>query len=735
MPALCETCQKFGLFQHSFDPQETIELPVEKHHKNIKGLRLSAEAECPFCKIVWDDYRNRTLKGSSRWSSTNGDEILTLADAAEIKLRSNYRPSLGDGVWEVTLFFDAPFVLEGFERTFHARIDFTPFGDEKGTNSPRPKGWGHKLKSLLKKDPIESQSISAATDSKTLDKGTSSVLSVNMAKHWIDTCCQSHPHCKSEPELQTWHPTRLVLVGSLDKPSLSLQVGKQIPSSASYVSLSHCWGKIKMFKLLTGNLEELQKSIPFDQLCKTFQEAMQFTRSLAIEYVWIDSLCIIQDSSEDWRKESGSMEKVYQAAVCNLAAASSSDGTGGLSGSIRKRDLNCVMPIYHNFRGWKWSQQGKNKAKTELKGSFVVTGNSEDWWENHIKETPLAKRGWVFQEFLLARRTVYFGFNQILFECSQHRCCETFPNGLPKHLQYTADMFMESNRLKKPLGWQSGAEYKTLKDVFPVAFINWGQLIWGYTNLALTYDTDKLPAISGVARQFQKTMKCRYLAGLWEDNLLAQLLWSSTYQGLTRPTGYRAPSWSWAAFNGPIRSDFSNAATMSKDWTKRNPKTDVVFSEVIEAQTTPMGPSEAGEVKDGFIRMRGRLVPVTMIFTGERDDLRNPRMVEIESPEPDLDMEITVDVLTEMARTPLEGVYFCAPFSLKNSEPISIRGLLIRATGRRRGEFERVGIFNGLEKTIRHFTSEERKKDVVAQKFFISRDEEQGFPVFQFTIV
>lgn len=429
------------------------------------------------------------------------------------------------------------------------------------------------------------------------------------------------------------------------------------------------------------------------------------------------------------------MEKVYQTAVCNIAAASSRDGDGGL---FRERDPHNVMPIYCNFRGRKGIQRDESTSKSGPDGLFVVTVNSEDWWENEIKETPLAKRGWVFQEFILARRTLNFGCNQILFECSQSKCCEVFPQGLPKHLQYTANMFSEASQSKNPLVWHTGTMYKTFTEPFPVAFINWGQLIWGYTNLALSYDIDKLPAVSGVAREFQKTMKCRYLAGLWEDNLLAQLLWSSTYQGLTRPENYRAPSWSWAAYNGPVRSDFMSTMTMCKGWKgwdgKRDSKMDIVLSEIMQAQTTPVGPSEAGQVRDGFIRLRGPLVPVTLVYTGDRDEPRNPRIVDIESPESDLDVEITVDVLADMARSPLEGDYFCAPFSVQSSDPVLIRGLVLRATGRSKGEFERVGIFSGQEKTIRCFTSEERKKDSVAEKFYASRSDE-GPPLFEFIIV
>jgi hypothetical protein len=96
-----------------------------------------------------------------------------------------------------------------------------------------------------------------------------------------------------------------------------------------YASLSHCWGKLKIITLTTSNLAGFQHEIPLKELPKTFQEAIYVTRYLGLQYIWIDSLCILQDSSEDWAKESVQMADVYGAAEINIAATGAADGSGG----------------------------------------------------------------------------------------------------------------------------------------------------------------------------------------------------------------------------------------------------------------------------------------------------------------------------------------------------------------------------------------------------------------------
>jgi hypothetical protein len=104
-------------------------------------------------------------------------------------------------------------------------------------------------------------------------------------------------------------PTRLIYVGS-DVPRLVLS--KNIKQPERYATLSHCWGASRHLTLSEGNIDTFQKQIPLGALPRTFLEAVQATRSVQLDYLWIDSLCIIQDKDGiDWAEESSKMTQVY----------------------------------------------------------------------------------------------------------------------------------------------------------------------------------------------------------------------------------------------------------------------------------------------------------------------------------------------------------------------------------------------------------------------------------------
>jgi hypothetical protein len=147
-----------------------------------------------------------------------------------------------------------------------------------------------------------------------------------MAKIWLKECVEKHEHC-SKAELQEVLPTRLLCLSG-DRVRLIHSVnlaGTRLP----YATLSHCWGSIEFFKLCKENLQDLQECVPETELTNTFCDAIYITRSLGLDYLWIDSLCIIQDDEQDWQRESALMSRVYGGSTINIAAAGSFDGNGG----------------------------------------------------------------------------------------------------------------------------------------------------------------------------------------------------------------------------------------------------------------------------------------------------------------------------------------------------------------------------------------------------------------------
>ncbi len=210
----------------------------------------------------------------------------------------------------------------------------------------------------------------------------------NQIRSWLKTCDMNHEDCmkrrKSTPSSKHFVPTRLLDISGT--PGRAIRVIETDITSVKghYCSLSHCWGKIKFQRLLKENREEFMKhGVPWRLFPRNFQEAIEIARALDIKYIWIDSLCIIQDSTQDWKHEASRMHLVYRNSYCNIAIADSPDST---KGAFRKRNPEDVTPV--RYRPLDDSPFFKEKA-------WVVV--PENLWEKELIESSLYTRGWVFQ--------------------------------------------------------------------------------------------------------------------------------------------------------------------------------------------------------------------------------------------------------------------------------------------------------------------------------------------------
>jgi hypothetical protein len=173
-----------------------------------------------------------------------------------------------------------------------------------------------------------------------------------------------------------------------------------------YIALSHCWGKLKesqRFCTYRRNINDLRKIIDFDKLPKTFQDAVTVARELGVRFLWIDSVCIIQDDPEDWYKESRLMENIFSSAYCTIAASSASDSTKGFLGRRPARPCVKVRDLYH---------------------PLYVCENIDDFHRD-VEKGELSQRGWVLQERALSRRTIHFTTVQTYWECGRGIHCES----------------------------------------------------------------------------------------------------------------------------------------------------------------------------------------------------------------------------------------------------------------------------------------------------------------------
>lgn len=345
-------------------------------------------------------------------------------------------------------------------------------------------------------------------------------------------------------------PTRLLF---LDGEHVKLVETAGWGTLPRYATLSHCWGKLDFIRLTIDSLKTFKVDIRMDRLTKTFKDAISITQTLGIKYLWIDSLCIVQDSTQDWEVESALMASVYGGSSINIAATAAIDGNGG-----------CFLRD-PSFVGKVQTVQGVDSSAKMY--SFAPS----NLYYHGVPNTHLAERAWCFQERLLAPRTLHFGTGDLFWECKTKDACESFPNGI-------SNIFVRDDfRLSR----------KPLSDI-------WHEIVALYSGTKLTYSSDKLIALSGVAYAAQLESNGVYCAGLWRADMEEQLCWSPLMVRRPRPKGYRAPSWSWAAIDGEV--SYQNFSTfMSRDRT--------LCTKVMDVQMTLSSTNPFGQVRGGNLTL------------------------------------------------------------------------------------------------------------------------------------
>jgi hypothetical protein len=221
---------------------------------------------------------------------------------------------------------------------------------------------------------------------------------------------ESHSKCNRSID-HKWFPTRVIAVGSIAEPDLRLLVTNPASPVSSYATLSHCWGKLRIKQLLLSNLPTLVNGIVFAELSKTFQDAIVITRRLGLKFLWIDSLCIIQDSIQDWAHESAMMDSVYSNATCNLAATTADDSGAGC---FYERNPLLAQPCRVNIDSFPGPVSESCQYDLIPQALFY----------NSIDLQSLNRRGWVLQEQFLSPRIIHCGRNQLFWECQEMVCMQ-----------------------------------------------------------------------------------------------------------------------------------------------------------------------------------------------------------------------------------------------------------------------------------------------------------------------
>lgn len=390
-----------------------------------------------------------------------------------------------------------------------------------------------------------------------------SVRNTRLLYHWLYTCIDDHPKCQQslgspayENHAGVLLPTRMIHIGSMDgstAPRLCETKGER----GYYTVLSHRWGSTPKLQLRRENFGHFTASLPLGNLPLTYKDAISVTRSLGMQYIWIDSLCIIQDDFDDWEREATQMGDIFEQASCTIAAIDAIDDTKDEDRGLfmaRQQDplavkLECdfdkdnTEPPTPDDPCWEPTFQrlpfsyAPHKERT-----IVLRPRSKGLWHT-IQDSKWAHRAWILQERILSRRIIYYTNRKIFWECQRmSNDEENRPNKCPPMRAQLAECFRQT---ASSSGHQSRDDKR---------FSAWWHYVEDYSSCLLTKESDKLAAFQGLCHRVGKCIEEAIFAGVILDEAGINLLWRVEANDAIAPyTQFHAPSWSWTALSSSIR--------------------------------------------------------------------------------------------------------------------------------------------------------------------------------------
>jgi hypothetical protein len=320
------------------------------------------------------------------------------------------------------------------------------------------------------------------------------------------------------------------------------------------------------------------------QLPDAFRDAAILTLSLGLEYIWIDSLCIVQDDLSDWNAQAPQMHSIYASAEVVIAAHGSDLGmVKAPPQPIQDTERPTDPPIFCR------------ESTEDLHKSFFSDPKGTTSWFG---------RAWCMQERIFARRILHFGglSEEMVFECNTTIACEC--GGMPGHDAEAGNDGFRTLKAEMASDLTALTSTLTPEPLFLDLWKFYIKACENYTARGLTYCTDVLPAVSSLMGRLRPYLGA-YYAGLWEYNLLLGLQWEAldTRKSL-RHSEYVAPTFSWASRSGAviwyIHPD--NLPTqLSHD-----------FAEIVSVQCNAATEDPYGRVSAGSITLVGHITTMTV---------------------------------------------------------------------------------------------------------------------------
>ncbi|KAL9032367.1 MAG: hypothetical protein Q9180_006542 [Flavoplaca navasiana] len=394
---------------------------------------------------------------------------------------------------------------------------------------------------------------------------------------------------------------RVTLVETIDRPF------------GRYLALSYVWGKAESARLMRVTRIDYMDGVAVEELPKTLQDAVDVTRSLGVQYLWIDALCICQDDDFDKDMQIPFMNEYYRGAVAVISASGAADVDVGFlhpqetESSLRERVGGQIVARHIKF--------GPIPTRIlfevpEMGSMRLLIVDTKPCLYSYNEE-PINKRGWTLQESALAKRLITFpSTGGIIMRC-------------PEGEKLIGEVL--SNPFHEDPAFANLDTQDQLQQSEPELFQKWAAIVQDYSQRSLSFPGDILLAIGALALEFQKkdaAVLGRYAAGLWTNSLREGLLWhvaSAPHpdrKSFLPPYGtvspYHAPTWSWASCEQPIIFRTKREPDISLgNYEKEEPKW---CAEILDCKIFPQSErNPLGAVKAGYIDIKGHLIPLRRV--------------------------------------------------------------------------------------------------------------------------
>ncbi|KAI2473111.1 HET-domain-containing protein [Annulohypoxylon bovei var. microspora] len=546
----CDACA--GLTVEAMRDRMTV------YHPSLRSLRDSAAAGCDLCRLCWTSVQRE-----------NAAESVDAVLAGRCPEAHGGQPLRDERVWLTGAFQDNFRLAASAQR---AEAPDLPHLTSPDNGSQVYVGCGNKDDpETTISEPILTSFLDVFADPGTpaahrfveryiaADRNPDG--HVEFARAMVSVCKRRHPECGNASEdAMPEMPTRVLDLGT-SPGQTRLIIARDRGIREPYVALSYCWGQgvRHATELNDGNFGSLLEFIDETRLTAAHLECMTIAREFGIRYVWIDSLCIIQGNGADWDYESKRMAIVYGNATLTVVAARSADSRlGFITNKMKQAAPPAALPM------------GRRDENGNDMGNLFLCLQRE------TGTGPLHGRGWCFQEAVLSRRKLVFEHQKVYFSCQR---LERWETGKASESDKLRARLFQGFQLDDSNSSSDDEDKKLERERLRAQILNlwYKPMLWNYTQRQLTNPYDIFAAISGIAQLAQLSIRSRYLAGIWEVDMVRGLLWHTWFSfgakpkrdfgslisplatiEPRRPTDCdgnpmtRAPSWSWASIHGQV---------------------------------------------------------------------------------------------------------------------------------------------------------------------------------------